>query len=122
MPVSSCDCTSPDACREVTRKARNEHHCYECRECIRRGEEYVYVSGIWDGHPDSYHFHADCMTLRRLFEKHVREGKESERIYNNTMPFVGRRYAYDCLCDCVPFGGLQEALEEFCSEVHGYSP
>jgi hypothetical protein len=45
----SCDCTGPDFWCEVLRTARKCHICYECNSKILPGEQYLHVSGKWDG-------------------------------------------------------------------------
>ena len=40
---------SPSVFRQITRTARKEHQCCECRRKIEPGSKYQYSSGIWDG-------------------------------------------------------------------------
>jgi hypothetical protein len=53
--------------KAVTRKARKEHVCCECSCIIKKGEMYVYESGIWDGQPDSYRFCVICKSIIDAF-------------------------------------------------------
>jgi len=39
----------PDFASTATRKARKQHECCECPDPIMPGDEYEYVSGMWDG-------------------------------------------------------------------------
>ena len=58
------DLVTPSAFTEKERKARKPHKCCECGHEITVGEKYQYVSGIWDGEPDSYKTCLSCVTLR----------------------------------------------------------
>jgi len=40
---------APSVFRQITRTARKEHKCCECRRVIEPGSKYQYSSGIWDG-------------------------------------------------------------------------
>lgn len=53
----------PKCFQVITRKARKEHKCCECRKVIEKGEHYEYCSGIWDD-PDSYKTCQSCVELR----------------------------------------------------------
>lgn len=57
----------PSCYKEIIRTARKEHKCYECYRKILPGEQYEYVSGIWDGVPESYKTCIDCKRLRDVF-------------------------------------------------------
>lgn len=61
----SCEYEGGQYCmRTVWRKARKQHRCCECRKIIAIGEEYEYISGVWDGTPDSFHTCEKCADLR----------------------------------------------------------
>lgn len=60
-------CDMPRAYREITRKARKEHRCCECNLVIPAGDTYQYISGIWDGSPDSYKTCMNCVYVRNVF-------------------------------------------------------
>lgn len=69
-----CTCTisvdhdgGPEAFKKIVRTARKEHRCDECYRTIMPGEKYEYVSGIWDGRPESYKTCLDCVSLRETF-------------------------------------------------------
>lgn len=55
---------SPKAFQTLTRKARKEHICCECRDVISKGEAYQYSSGIWD-YPESF---KQCIKCYKLVE------------------------------------------------------
>lgn len=54
----------PQAYNHITRKARKDHRCCECRGLITKGETYEYHSGVWGGRPDSFKICAECNILR----------------------------------------------------------
>jgi hypothetical protein len=53
----------PSVFNHVKRKARKKHACCECTFNIHKGENYSYISGIWDGKPNSYKQCNDCNDL-----------------------------------------------------------
>ena len=53
--------------KEKIRTARKKHRCGECFGDITPGEQYEYVSGIWDGEPIVYKTCLDCKSLRDVF-------------------------------------------------------
>lgn len=67
-PLSSGGDGDTMACsRSVTRTARKEHRCYECRETIVPGQKYEYCSGIWDGSPSAFKTCLSCVEIRNHF-------------------------------------------------------
>jgi hypothetical protein len=62
-----CSTESADIYRELRRKARKEHHCRECGTLIRKGETYVYGSGIFEGAAFSLKF---CQLCSRISDAH----------------------------------------------------
>ena len=48
------------------RKARKEHVCCECREPIKKGEQFEYTSGKWDGRIQAFKTCAYCANLRAV--------------------------------------------------------
>jgi len=50
--------------RKESRKARKEHICDECMGKISPGEEYVIITGRWEGEFDSYKFCRGCDNIR----------------------------------------------------------
>ena len=60
-------CEAPQAFSETIRKARKSHKCCECFRQINIGEKYQYVSGIWDGDPDSFKTCLSCYEIRNDF-------------------------------------------------------
>lgn len=67
--LCGCEC-DPDAgnnCslyEEKIRKARKDHVCCECGKAIRKGTQYHYVKGCWEGQFDEYKTHIGCNNLR----------------------------------------------------------
>lgn len=57
-------CELPECFVKVTRRARKEHRCCECRGAIKPGELYHYASGIWLGKPDQFKTCAECQAMR----------------------------------------------------------
>jgi len=69
-----CSCTididhdgGPDCYKEKIVTAMKKHKCGECLKEILPGEGYEYVSGIWDGDPESYKTCLDCKSIRDTF-------------------------------------------------------
>ena len=63
-----CDCEAPECISTEWRKARKEHRCIECHVPIAPGELYEFISGIWDGEPDSYKTCRACAFKRKHIE------------------------------------------------------
>ncbi|HEX7767092.1 MAG TPA: hypothetical protein VF443_10285 [Nitrospira sp.] len=63
--MCGCDDDGPEAFCEVTRKARIEHRCCECRGVIAPGQTYEYASGIWDGDPRAFKTCSLCVEARK---------------------------------------------------------
>ena len=143
----SCDCTEAEAYTEQTRRARKAHVCGECFTAIPIGERYLHVSGIWDGEPDSHRFHVACDEARQTFGRLVREAQKAAKervrlalrsfgtfVMAGTVPAPKSERpecaelraaerecgALEYVCDCVPLGGLGEAMREYALEVLGY--
>jgi hypothetical protein len=53
----------PECMVVKTRKARREHRCCECHGVIRAGEDYNFVSGIWDGEAMDFKRCPTCAAL-----------------------------------------------------------
>lgn len=49
-----CDYDMPDYYRAKIRRARKEHHCYECGRTIKAGEQYEDAFGVYRGE-STYH-------------------------------------------------------------------
>ena len=45
--------------REV-KAAKKAHRCIWCGEAINVGEPYLYERSIFDGNPQSHHWHGEC--------------------------------------------------------------
>lgn len=57
-------CEMPQTYHERVRKARKEHSCCECGEKILPGQEYKYISGVWDGRGDDF---KQCLRCEELW-------------------------------------------------------
>lgn len=58
----------PSCYKEKIRTARKKHRCGECLGDINTGEQYEYISGIWDGGlAAEYKTCLDCKSLRDVF-------------------------------------------------------
>lgn len=44
-----CDFDPADVWNERNRRARKPHRCYECGDTIEIGEDYLYISYLFDG-------------------------------------------------------------------------
>ena len=93
---SSCE-------RTVTRLARKDHRCYECCETILKGDAYVYISGVWEGTPDSFRLCSACYTIGNTW-----------LLFCRANPKLG-----DC---CWELGSLWSNLAEWIYCEHGYDP
>lgn len=60
------DIIKPSVFCEKTRKARKQHTCCECGCDIKKGSEYNYISGIWDGCPDNYKQCFNCYDIFKM--------------------------------------------------------
>jgi hypothetical protein len=59
-----CDWDPATVYNAVTRKAAKDHKCDECRGTIRKGENYEYVTGLWDGQWSTFRTCPDCIPIR----------------------------------------------------------
>lgn len=57
---------------ETVRRARKAHRCEECRGSIVPGELYTYVSGVWDGCPDSWRMCSACTDVMHAWYRFAR--------------------------------------------------
>lgn len=46
--------------REAQQVARKPHRCIWCADRINVGERYVYERSVYDGQPQSLHWHLEC--------------------------------------------------------------
>lgn len=142
--LSSCECIDASCSTTRVRRARKPHVCEECGTAIAVGEQYRETTGVWDRRPDRFRIHLACAELHREYERRVREGQQAElyaridaeairssvqssgRALNGdelkAYLRVARSQPFDMLCDCIPIGGLREALGEYSREVLGYDP
>jgi hypothetical protein len=62
------------AWNEKVRTARRAHTCCACREPIKAGERYHFLSGVWsDSGPDSFKHCLRCWVMYRAAAKRARE-------------------------------------------------
>ena len=52
------------SCKPIARKT---HKCCECYREIKKGEQYSYECGAWEGVFSTYKVCADCLSLRDAF-------------------------------------------------------
>ena len=57
------DLDPPAVFSETKRRARRDHVCVECGRTIRAGEQYRFVSGLWDGRWSSHKMCRHCDAL-----------------------------------------------------------
>ena len=48
-------------------KARKDHVCYECRKKIQPGDQYEYVTALWEGGFSAVKTCSDCLAVREKF-------------------------------------------------------
>ncbi len=109
----------PKVYAECKRKARKPHKCYECGRIISTGESYLYVSGIWEDGPASFHFCSDCESIMRAFNYNGSFGNMDEEIRNSIFDVRGEvspkcivpltERAKDRVC-----GWIDEILADLC--------
>lgn len=58
----------PACSNAISRTARRQHTCCECRATIQPGDVYEYASGVWDGTPDSFKTCMACIDARNFYE------------------------------------------------------
>lgn len=58
------------------RKARKPHRCIWCGEAIAVGDSYEYERSIFDGKPQSHHWHPEC--LKAMHSEAADEGGSLE--------------------------------------------
>lgn len=58
----------PICSNRTKRKARKDHKCTNCRCEIKSGTEYTYISGIWNGEPESFKLCENCRKVIDNFE------------------------------------------------------
>lgn len=79
------DCEYPECFREVTRTARKQHRCCECRGLITIGTKYQYCSGIWQGDPGDHKTCLPCAQLRKDIDAHLWR----KEYWDGGVPFEG---------------------------------
>lgn len=58
----------PSCSNAISRTARRQHTCCECRATIQPGDVYEYASGVWDGTPGSFKTCMLCIDARNFYE------------------------------------------------------
>lgn len=81
---------SPEAFKQVTRKARKQHKCCECLYFIKPGDNYIYSSGVWDSTPDSF---KQCIECANLF-KTCTELAEQNDYDDESFPSFGNAHEW----------------------------
>ncbi len=71
------------------RKARKPHRCIWCGQTIVVGSQYQYVRGVFEGDPQSNHYHLECSAA--CIEWAKEEGGDCE-----FMPFENERPSTHC--------------------------
>lgn len=64
---SSSDFEGPACTTTSTPTARKDHECCECGEVIPCGAQYEKVTGVWDGHGDTFKTCLSCVEIRDHF-------------------------------------------------------
>ena len=59
-----CDWDPATLYNVQTRKAAKDHKCDECGGTIRKGENYEYVTGLWEGQWSTFRTCPDCIPIR----------------------------------------------------------
>lgn len=59
-------CDRPEAFSSRQRKARKIHKCCECREEIKKGDNYQYSSGVWDRETLDF---KQCMNCHEIMQR-----------------------------------------------------
>lgn len=59
----------PECSAWLNRKARKDHKCTSCGAVIEKGTTYTYISGIWNGEPESYKLCDNCAAIVSDFKK-----------------------------------------------------
>jgi len=67
---------APTACTTEWRTARKSHRCCACRETITARVRYHYMSGIWNGAPETFKHCARCWMLLEEIEAHNGDGAQ----------------------------------------------
>lgn len=67
------ECTIPEFCSVVERKARKTYKCCECGSPIRVGELHVVCTGKWDGALSTYRQHTHCAEACRYIRDELND-------------------------------------------------
>ena len=71
----------PSCTSDKVRKARKKHKCCECQNPIDIGENYHYLSGIWNGEPKDYKTCMGCRELREYAYSFARDMQCNDEEY-----------------------------------------
>ena len=88
------------------------HKCCECNREILHGEQYEYISGIWDGEPASYKTCLDCKSLRDVFFDNWTYTNIWDDFYDN---FYQDNIPEKCIASLTP-----EARDTVCDWIEMY--
>lgn len=116
--MGNCSCIyvgdfeNPEFYRKRTHKAVKEHVCCECSRAIKRGEQYEYVSALWDNYFSTYKTCSTCLSIRHVF---FCEGWLFEGLLSDLSEHLGEvdgEVEEDCLLDLIP-----EARDMVCGMI-----
>lgn len=79
-------CEAPSVYEELVLRARKNHTCEECRGQILKGETYIKISGLWDGHWGRFKTCLDCHHLREELGRNVKHYEDK--------PYLGGLFEY----------------------------
>lgn len=68
----------PSCFKEIYRVARKQHKCCECGGIIEPLDVYQYISGVWDGQPDSFKTCTPCTEARDFYEENFKVLRDSD--------------------------------------------
>jgi hypothetical protein len=92
--MSECICVDSsynlaEVSKTENRTARKEHICCECRDKIKVGDKYEYVSGLWDGIWREYKTCRICVKIRDdFFSCGFYYGEMSSHLRDEGIPLI----------------------------------
>lgn len=66
--------------------ARKAHQCIWCSQSIAVGESYTYERSIFEGDPQSHHWHPECLEAMREVIAYEGGGEVTFDAYNEERP------------------------------------
>lgn len=70
--------------------ARKVHRCIWCGQSINAGEPYTYERSIFEGDPQSHHWHPECLEIMREIA-HLEGGDVAFNAYQEERPEKGKQ-------------------------------